>query len=572
MKKHLLFICLLIIPFCSYANSSLTSEQKERAESAVKTYFSLLAEYAKQPMGAEALEIRNDIVLMFENMFEAPVYNDLQALKSKTNLEASCTIDDYLLAFGLLNDQYSYTFEIAYDSIECQPLQIPSFAEGYDDLNALVYVNKHIKGGGISEDIKNVFRFNLNTNKISYIEKASFSTNSEDVNFLLKNHLGYSTAKLNELASRCYQEKKYKQAYKLYEQAAIRDDLDSQFALANMLYKRQGCEEYGTFATINMTKFWLKKIYFKYLEAPGVRIFETGIYEPAHKMIEIVFYDEPKFYADSEDKPFNSGLMKYKVPGEKLYGFFNMKGEMVIPAKYTSASAFSEDLSHVYVKGKSGYINTKGEIVIPLIYQDASNFINGTASVSVLDTVNGTIVKRFFMINKKGEKISEDFDYIGWRNRKSELLIIAKRGDKWGFINGFGKIKVPFIYDRYHGMFSFANTISDHFTAIQKDGKWGFIDTSSSEGKIIVPLQYEEVGNFMFGMAWVKDKKQISFIDKTGNIVCGGYISCTPFNAGGLSCVKTKPGIEAYLINKRGDIVFYCDKDGEKLSRIRRVK
>ena len=572
MKKHLLFICLLIIPFCSYANSSLTSEQKERAESAVKTYFSLLAEYTKQPMGAEALEIRNDIVLMFENMFEAPVYNDLQALKSKTNLGASCTIDDYLLAFGLLNDQDSYTFEITYDSIECQPLQIPSFAEGYDDLNALVYVNKHIKGGGISEDIKNVFRFNLNTNKISYIEKASFSTNNEDVNFLLKNHLGYSTAKLNELASRCYQEKKYKQAYKLYEQAAIRDDLDSQYALANMLYKRQGCEEYGTFATINMTKFWLKKIYFKYLQSTGTKIFEIGIYKPAHKMIEIVFYDEPKFYSDLESQPFNSGLMKYKIPGENKYGFCNMKGEMVISPQYSLAFSFTEGLAYVIKNGKAGYIDTKGEIVIPFNYLTASPFVNGTAAVSVSDTINGEVHRRYYLINKKGEKISEDFDIISDRMSKDELLMIAKRGNKYGFIDGLGKIKVPFIYDELRSSTFAVRTKSDHFVAVKKDGKWGFLDTSSSAGKLIVSPKYDDVGTFLFGMAWVKDQNSLSFIDKTGNVVCGGYISCTPFNAGGLACVKTKPGIEAYLINKSGDIVFYCDKNGEKLSRIRRVK
>lgn len=573
MKKKLLFICWLIFPLAISANSVLSVEQKAKAESAVKNYFTLLARYAAQPMGAEALDIRNDIVSMFENMYNAPVYNDLLEFKTITNMEASCTIDDYLLSFGLLNDKESCTFQISCDSIECQSLQEPSYAQGYNDLNALVYVRKFINGGGISKKITNVIRYNLNTDKISYIEKASFSTNDEDVKFLLKNNLGYSTAKLRELAGRCFQEKKYKQAYQLYEQAAIRDDMDAQYALANMLWKRQGCDEYGVFATINMTKFWLKKIYFKYIDNKGVKLFDIGIYKPVQDMMDIVFYDDFNASSDKEDRPFNSGLMKYyTLSGKKLYGFLNTKGEVVIPLKYSSVSAFSDGLARVSINNKWGYLDSKGEIVISAIYDYATDFINGTASVSLTDTIEGKFQKRFFIINKKGKQISETFDYLGWRDRKEEMLILAKRGDKWGFVNGLGKIKIPFIYDAYHKHRAYENASTDHFTAICQNGKWGFIDTSSSEGKIIVPPQYVAVGDFLFGMAWVSDGRKFSFIDKTGTIVCGGYVSVTPFNASGLSCVKTSMNTtEAYLINKRGEIVFYCDKDEKgNLSNLRR--
>lgn len=571
MKKILLYICLLWLPSMVFAEQTLNAEQRQKAETAVKTYFEQLARYAAEPMGAEAGQISSDISEMFENRLDAPVYNDLVTLKGKTGIDASCTISDYLLAFGPLSEKYGYKFRITYDSIVCHPLIEPSYDNA---MNALVYVRKHIEGGEVSETLTNVIRYNLNTDKLSYIEKSSFTTSDEDIDFLLENHYGYSTAKLNEMAARCFQEKKYKQAYKLYEQAAIRNDMDAQYALANMLWKRQGCEEYGLFSTINMTKFWLKKVYFKYVGSKmGVKL-HNGIYKPVQDMMSIVFQDEPKFSSDSEDQPFNSGLMKYKVPGKDLYGFINQKGEMVIPAKYPSASAFSDGLALVNINGKCGYINVKGDLIIPIKYENASDFINGTASVSLTDTIKGKIQERFFIINKKEKQISENFDYIGWRSRKGEMLIIAKRGSKWGFINGIGKIKIPFIYDRCRGVRSWINTAEDHFIAICQNGKWGFIDTSSSEGKIIVPPQYVAVGDFLFGMAWVSDGRKLSFIDKTGNVVCGGYVNVTPFNASGLSCVKTNMNTtEAYLINKRGEIVFYCDKDKNgNLSNVRRMK
>ena len=234
----------------------------------------------------------------------------------------------------------------------------------------------------------------------------------------------------------------------------------------------------------------------------------------------------------------------------------------VIPAIYEFAYAFSDGLASVQKNGKYGYINIKGEVVIPLQYEEASPFVNGTATVMYKDTINGKINRHFFMINKKGEKISEDFDNISWRTRKSEMIMMARRGNKWGAINGIGQIKIPFIYDEVKGRLPQHASVSDHFVSVSQDGKWGFINLASSENSVIVFPQYENVGVFSFGAAWVYDGQSYSFVDKTGSIICGGYVYCTPFNAMGLSCVKiTMDTDEAYLINKKGEIVYYCSRD-----------
>ena len=182
-----------------HAEQILSTQQRQNAEAAVKRYFDLLSRYVAEPMGEEGAKNSFAILEMFENRTDAPIYNELIELKDKTGLDASCTISDYLLAFGPLSEKYGYTFRVTYDSIVCQPLLEPGFT---NDLNALVYVRKHIEGGGISETLTNVIRYNPNVDKLSYIEKASFSTDAEDIDFLLKNHFGYSTAKLNEMAAR----------------------------------------------------------------------------------------------------------------------------------------------------------------------------------------------------------------------------------------------------------------------------------------------------------------------------------------------------------------------------------
>lgn len=259
--KTLLLSLALVWANVLFANNTLTPEQQKEIENAVKAYMTSLQQYAQSPMGEKGLELRNDIILMFENLMNTPVYNDLQQSKDATDL--SCTIEDYLLELGLASDEQNGDVHISYANIVCKPLLEPSYAEGYDDLNALVSVDKILKIGSREEKVSIIIRYNINAKKISYIEKASFSTSDSDVALLLSSHQAYSTSKLNEIAARCYGEKKYEQAYQLYEQAAIRGDLWSQLRLAQMLDQRIGCKEYAEFVTNQMAKFWIKKIFTK---------------------------------------------------------------------------------------------------------------------------------------------------------------------------------------------------------------------------------------------------------------------------------------------------------------------
>lgn len=560
----------------AFANRTLTPEQQKEAEDAVKTYMNTLQQYAQTPMGEKGLELRNDIILMFENMLETLVYNDQKQNLQKDATNLSCTLENYLLELGITSDKLDGDIHISYDNIKCKPLLEPGYAEGYDDLNALVSIDKTIKIGNQENKVSNIIRYNISNKKISYIEKASFSTSDSDINQLLGNHLAYSTSKLNEIAARCYGEKKYEQAYQLYEQAAVRGDLLSQLRLVQMLDQRIGCQDYAEFVTNQMAKFWIKKIFFKYLKADGVKIHEDGIYEPAWKMLIKLFGNKYRFKADKEEIPFNSNLMLYNEPDQEYY-FFNKSGQQAIHRKFKSASAFSEGLALVSEdKKKFGYINSQGELVIPFIYEHISSFVNGTASVGISKENDGKSVEQYFIINKKGERISDFFDYISWRNNKNELLMPAERNGKYGFINGVGELKIPFIFDNYRTTRGHIRDATDHLTAVVQNGKWGFVDVSAAEGKIVVYPQYKNVGVFVFGRAFVDDGTGFFFIDKNGNKVTDKYSNVSPFNASGYAMVKpfneTDPTIR-YIIDKNGGIIFYCNEvQSGKLTNIRRKK
>lgn len=112
------------------------------------------------------------------------------------------------------------------------------------------------------------------------------------------------------------------------------------------------------------------------------------------------------------------------------------------------------------------------------------------------------------------------------------------------------------------------------YCAVCKDGYWGFVDTSTFSGKIVVPLVYRKVRDFHYGLAAVYKDLYWHFINNRGDMQSERYAECRDFQSNGLAVVKKrKETKEAYLINKRDEIVYYCEEDGKgNLKNIRRKK
>ncbi|MDR1706316.1 MAG: WG repeat-containing protein, partial [Clostridiales bacterium] len=90
-----------------------------------------------------------------------------------------------------------------------------------------------------------------------------------------------------------------------------------------------------------------------------------------------------------------------------------------------------------------------------------------------------------------------------------EGLAPVIKDDKWGFIDKTGKVVVPLEYDQVY-------SFSEGLAPVIKDGKYGFIDKT---GKVVVPLEYDDVYNISEGLATVMKDDKWGFIDKTGKVV-----------------------------------------------------
>jgi hypothetical protein len=140
-------------------------------------------------------------------------------------------------------------------------------------------------------------------------------------------------------------------------------------------------------------------------------------------------------------------------PGDRLFGFMNLKGEIITQPQFYVDSDFGFDIGEfseemLAVRNKEGFygfVNEFGELSIPLQFQSVTPFNNGVAKVFLND--------KTFFIDKSGKLV----DYEEPENVKkssedillySEGLAVARKGDLWGVIDENNKVIVEFKYGR----------------------------------------------------------------------------------------------------------------------------
>ena len=62
------------------------------------------------------------------------------------------------------------------------------------------------------------------------------------------------------------------------------------------------------------------------------------------------------------------------------------------------------------------------------------------------------------------------------------------------------------------------NPFSNGLSAVQKDGKWGFID---KQGNTIIDFKYNSCSNFSEGLAQVNINNKIGYINENGKVIIG---------------------------------------------------
>ena len=251
-------------------------------------------------------------------------------------------------------------------------------------------------------------------------------------------------------------------------------------------------------------------------------------------------------------KPFTSTGFAPVVVEDGKWNYVDSSGFEAISETFSSAESFCGDYAAVIKDGKAYYINTDAEAVLTPEY-----FIKANENISKItqfkDIQSGLVLandgtswknknkksyKYLFgdyqdatpvtagigavtkdgvdwaLINSKGEEVTGyDFNSVVTDERgyvcRNDTLIAEKNGF-FVLIDQKGKEVTS---EKYTAAYGFNDNT---YAAVEKDGKWIFIDTSGNEHDL---GDFQEAKSFSNGLAAVKKDNLWGYIDMNGNVV-----------------------------------------------------
>ena len=226
------------------------------------------------------------------------------------------------------------------------------------------------------------------------------------------------------------------------------------------------------------------------------------------------------------------------------WGYIEKNGQIVINPIFSDADFYRDGLARVQFNGKVGYINKSGEFEIQAIYEEGTQFVDGLAFVSKENSPLTCIAKN----GKEVFQLPVNIESVDAFSKDGVALIQATNG-KFGYINKKGDI----IVDTKYGVSSYDNCSEEGMMAVQSEnGKWGFFNI---DGEMVVNPQFDAVGQFSYGLAYVCQDNKYGYIDKKGQYVINPQFDLAGmFSSNGLASVKQ--GKRFGYINTKGEYVI----------------
>lgn len=173
--------------------------------------------------------------------------------------------------------------------------------------------------------------------------------------------------------------------------------------------------------------------------------------------------------------PFQYDYLSYDDNSEQFlfgtnekYGILDKASKVLIPANYDMISFINGGYAVFQQNEKYGILNQAGKIVVPASYSFISEN-NGTHFISVEND-------KYSLVDIKTNKIlTPAYDFISITEEPN--LFLSSKDGKYGYLNGQGKIAIPFIY-------SGATSFSDGLASVTKEG---------SDDVILINTKGEEV-------------------------------------------------------------------------------
>ena len=201
-----------------------------------------------------------------------------------------------------------------------------------------------------------------------------------------------------------------------------------------------------------------------------------------------------------------------KAEGGERHGYIDITGNFVIPPVFSQNSAFWTDLAMVEQDedGRVGFIDISGKFVVPNVYDDARGFYSGFAAVNI----GG--VSEFQRLREGLSRCNKKLDEMHELHQK--LIIKLEQELQKGLMKNELSPEEQVIEESNHRLAResrniFPNSRHQNGSETGRTGRWGHIN---KKNEIIVPIEYQKVGDFSEGMVFVCDGEAFGYYDSEG--------------------------------------------------------
>jgi hypothetical protein len=228
-------------------------------------------------------------------------------------------------------------------------------------------------------------------------------------------------------------------------------------------------------------------------------------------------------------------VIQVKPPGSNLWGYANLKGEMIIPAQFQLCNSFSKDgYAVIYDKKKKQYsfIDLKGDRLktevtdfrmISILTLNIEGFQNGLVPIKIGEL--------WGFLSKSGKvAIQPKYDYVTGFNQGHA---VAMAGSTFYALDTAGQefpVEAAGAIEIKH----FSEGLAPYRTVNKRAG---FIDAM---GLPAITAQFEASGYFVNGLAWARAYGMVGYINPKGEwVVKPQFQIAKEFDLeGGLALVK----------------------------------
>jgi len=163
----------------------------------------------------------------------------------------------------------------------------------------------------------------------------------------------------------------------------------------------------------------------------------------------------------------------YESP-DKKWGFLDLKGKKIVPAKFDDVRDMVSDLTAVNYEGRWGFIDKVGSEKIPFKYKQVLDFNGYYTFVEDFDS-------NWLLIDQT-HKVIDTLAFDNYQTFTKVYCAVANN-NRWGLIDSSGQVKIPTKYE-------LLKITDDNACIVKSAGKYGLV---SYDDEIIKDFEYKRI-------------------------------------------------------------------------------